>query len=358
MTNLEEKIKKIEEEIRKTPYHKGTEHHLGRLKARLAYLKEKLSEPKKSGGGGFALKKEGDATCVLIGFPSVGKSTLLNKLTTATSKVADYEFTTLNIIPGVLKYRGANIQILDLPGIISGASQNKGGGKKILASVRTADLLLVLIDALKPKQEIFIKKELYQAGVRINQRKPAIKIKKTNRGGLQLSLPHSFSLNEETVRSIAREFGLVNAQIIIKENLSLEQLIDGFSFNRVYLPALFIVNKIDLIANRQQLKEKFSHHLFISAKKNIGLKNLKEAIWQKLNLIRIYLKPKTGKIDYQNPIILKKGATVLQAAAKVSQELAKNLKAARLYGSGVCFEGQKVGADYPLRDGLIITFLS
>ncbi|CAG8782335.1 4596_t:CDS:2, partial [Cetraspora pellucida] len=121
-----EKISEIEKEISRTQKNKATEYHLGLLKAKLAKYRLQLLEPSKSGGAkgdGFDVMKSGDARVALIGFPSVGKSTLLNKLTKTHSEAGAYEFTTLTCIPGKIEYNGANIQLLDLPGIIEGAAQ-------------------------------------------------------------------------------------------------------------------------------------------------------------------------------------------------------------------------------------------
>lgn len=85
----------------------------------------------------------------LIGFPSVGKSTLLSQLTGTDSEAAAYEFTTLTCIPGVIHYNDAKIQLLDLPGIIEGAAQGKGRGRQVIAVCKSADLLLMVLDASK-----------------------------------------------------------------------------------------------------------------------------------------------------------------------------------------------------------------
>ena len=184
--SIEEKIKAIEEEIQKTPYNKATSHHIGKLKAKISKLKEE--QIKRSSGGskgeGFHIKKSGDATAVLVGFPSVGKSTLLNELTNAESKVGAYQFTTLEIIPGVMEYNNAQIQIFDIPGIITGAAGGKGRGKEILSVARTADLIIVVLDTLNPQHLNVILKELRNVGVRPNETKPDVKIKKTRKGGV------------------------------------------------------------------------------------------------------------------------------------------------------------------------------
>ena len=109
---ISEKIAEIESQMAKTQVNKATEHHLGLLKAKLARLKKEAEAPKKGGasGEGFAVRKSGNATVVFIGYPSVGKSTMLNALTGAKSKIAAYAFTTLTCIPGVLDYKSAKIQ--------------------------------------------------------------------------------------------------------------------------------------------------------------------------------------------------------------------------------------------------------
>lgn len=70
------------------------------------------------------------------GFPSVGKSSLLTLLTGTESEAAAYEFTTLTCIPGVIHYNDSKIQLLDLPGIIEGASQGKGRGRQVSNSCK------------------------------------------------------------------------------------------------------------------------------------------------------------------------------------------------------------------------------
>ena len=172
MPDIEEKIKAIEDEIQRTPYNKATQHHIGKLKAKLARLKdEQIKRAAKSGGGGpsYAVRKSGNATVGLVGFPSVGKSTLLNAITSATSEVGEYDFTTLDVIPGELLYKGAKIQVLDMPGMIRGASKGRGRGREVISVARICDLIVLMIDVFETNVPV-LAEELSSAGIRLNER--------------------------------------------------------------------------------------------------------------------------------------------------------------------------------------------
>jgi len=354
MVSTEEKIKLIEEEIRKTPYHKATEHHIGKLRAKRAKLKDLLEAPPKAKGKktGFAVKKGGDATVVLIGPPSVGKSTLLNKLTQASSKVGEYDFTTLEVVPGILKYKGAQIQLLDIPGLVGGAAKGRGRGQEILSVARVADLLVIMVDVNSADKIDQIKKELDESGVRLNQSRPKVKIKKLAKGGLKVI--SQAEIGKKTIEEVAREFGYVNAEINVQESLSLKELIDAFAQNRTYLPAITVVNKTDLFPPKQ--KKRLKDCLLISAQKGVGLDQLKEAIFESLALICVYLKEKGKEADFNQPLILKKGATIGDALGKISDELLTEMKFARVWGTSAKYPGQQAGLAHQLADQDVLSF--
>ena len=355
MKSIQERIWELEEEIRKTPYHKATEHHIGKLRAKIAKLKEEEREElfKKSGGGGggYAVKKTGDATVVLVGPPSVGKSTLLNKITEAESKVGEYDFTTVSVIPGMMNYQGAKIQILDVPGIIEGASAGKGKGKQVLSVARSADLILLMVDVEKVDLVDLIKKELYENGIRLGEEKPKVEIRKTPSGGIKIHCVGKVSVGTQTIKELASEFGLTNAEILIKEDVSTDRLIDVFLGNRVYLPFLVVVNKIDL----KFLTNAPEDWVLISAEKEHNLELLKEKIWEKLCLMRIYLK-KMEFVDFERPLIVRKGTTLRKILEELNFEEKERITKARIFGKGAKFEGQEVSLTFTPIDGTIVSF--
>ncbi len=354
---IEEQIRALEEEIKRTPYNKATEHHIGRLKAKLARLREEAEKrQKKSGGQQFSIKKEGDATVVLVGFPSVGKSTILNRLTGARSEVADYSFTTLKPIPGMLEYRGARIQIVDVPGIVEGAARGRGRGREVISAIRNADLILVVSDVFNVHQIDVIEKELYEGGIRLNQKPPEVVIKKKVRGGINITATVPLSIDEETIMEVLREYRIHNADVLIREDITIDRLIDAIQGNRVYIPALRVVNKIDLVDRSylEELRKSFEDAVFISAEKGYGLEELKERMYAKLDFIRVYLKPPGKKVE-KEPMVLRRGATVKDVCERLHRDMVEKFRYAKVWGKSVKFDGQRVGIDHRLEDGDILT---
>jgi hypothetical protein len=357
---LEEEIDELEEEISNTPYNKSTEQHIGRLKAKLAEKKEKLQNRSSSGGGhGYAVEKSGDATVALVGFPSVGKSSLINAMTNADSDVGEYEFTTLNVNPGMLKYNGANIQMLDVPGLIEGAADGRGGGREVLSVVRTADLIVFVLSVFEIDQYERLRQELYNNKVRLDTTPPNLTISKKGKGGIRVTTSDDVSLDDETVADVLRQYGYVNADVTVRGDLTIDELVDGVMDNRVYLPSLVTVNKADLIDEdyletvHDDLREYDidpDDAVFISAKEEKGLDALAEEIWESLGLIRIYMdKPGRGP-DYEEPLILRSGETVGDACRKLGGELEDRFKFARVSGTSAKHDEQQVGKDHELAD--------
>ncbi len=355
---VQEDIKDLEERIGSTKYNKSTQKAIGQYKAKLAQLKDDVVRRASKGGKGegYAVKKSGDATVVLLGFPSVGKSTVLNALTDAKSEVAAYEFTTLTCIPGVMKYKGAKIQILDLPGIVHGAASGRGKGKEVLAVIRSADLVLILIDSKKPEHYQAIVNEVTDSGVRMNEKMPIIKIKRTAKNGIKIGRTVKTDVDDETIKMILKEFKMNNADVVLRSNFTIDQFIDAVEGNRIYVPAIVAVSKADLLSEDQidKINKTLHPDLFISATENINIDRLKDLIFEKLNLIRIYMKEVGKEADMKEPMIIQSGSTIKNVCEKLHKDFVAKFKFARLWGPSSKFPGQKFMLDHKMRDSDVI----
>ncbi|TLZ78989.1 MAG: GTP-binding protein [Methanobacteriota archaeon] len=361
---IEEQIKAVEDEIQKTPYNKATQHHIGRLKAKLARLKDEQETRRLKGGGGgpsYAVKKSGNATVGLVGFPSVGKSTLLNQITDATSEVAAYDFTTLDVIPGLMEHRGAKIQVLDMPGLIRGASKGRGRGKEVLSVARACDLILLMIDVFETHVDV-LADELHLAGIRLNERPADVTLTKANRGGLTVNPTVKLTkLDAEMVADICREWGYLNGTVVVRQDITEDQLIDVLAGNRVYLRAFVVVNKIDLVSSDyvKQLQAKLPGWRLvpISAEKGVGLTRLKDEIYSTLRFMRVFLKPQGKEADMADPMIVKQDSDVGMVCDAIHRDWRKRFRYANVWGSSAQFPGQKVGLDHPLKDADVLTIV-
>ena len=363
MPSAEERIKEIDEELAKTQYNKNTQHHIGRLKAQLARLRDAIELRRSKGPktAGYAVRKSGHATVALVGFPSVGKSTLLNKITNAQSAVAEYKFTTLTVVPGVMEYRGAKIQILDLPGLIKDASKGKGRGREVLSVVRSADMILLMIDVFETNIQVLVE-ELKTANLRLNQRPPDIVVAKKNRGGIIVNFTTKQSvMDEDLVKDMMNEYGHTNADVVIRDDIDEDQLIDYISGNRLYIPAIAVINKTDLVNEtylkliQKRLKE--WKIVPIAAEKDIGLEKLKEDIYNALKFIRIYMKPQGKEADMVEPLVIKDGSDIGMICDSIHREFRKNFRYAQIWGKSARFPGQIVGLDHRVVDQDIVTII-
>ncbi|CAJ0941479.1 unnamed protein product, partial [Mesorhabditis belari] len=351
-----EKIQEIEREMARTQKNKATEYHIGLLKAKLAKLRQQLLEPTgKSGakGDGFDVMKSGDARVAMVGFPSVGKSTLLSNLTKTHSEAAGYEFTTLTCIPGVIEHEGANIQLLDLPGIIEGASQGKGRGRQVIAVAKTADLILMMLDAGKSdEQRSLLERELEAVGIRLNKRPPNIYVKQKKVGGVKFT--HTVPLthcSERLIMHVLHEYKMFNADVVFREDVTIDEFIDVIQGNRVYMPCLYVYNKVDQISIEEVDRlARMPYHVVISCEMNLNLDYLVDVIWEYLALLRVYTKkpgnaPDLGKED---GIILRRGATVEHCCHALHRTLASQFRYAIVWGTSTKFSPQRVGVHHLL----------
>eukprot|EP00039_Didymoeca_costata_P030015 m.27542 g.27542 ORF g.27542 m.27542 type:complete len:367 (+) comp7905_c0_seq1:64-1164(+) len=352
-----QKIADIEAEMARTQKNKATSAHLGMLKAKLAKLRRELITP--SGGGGpkqegFEVQKTGHARVGFVGFPSVGKSTLLSNLAGVYSEVAAYEFTTLTTVPGVIIYKGAKIQLLDLPGIIEGAKDGKGRGRQVIAVARTCNLIFMCLDVLKPlTHKHLIEKELEGFGIRLNKRPPPIKFNKKEKGGINLTttVPQP-TLDLETVRNILSEYRIHCADVHLLDECTEDDLIDTIEGNRVYMPCIYVLNKIDSISIEElDIVYKIPHAVPISAHHKWNFDDLLEKMWEYLKLTRIYTKPKGQLPDYEEPVVMNIDEPTIEFFCnQLHKSIMKEFKHALVWGTSVKHSPQRVGKDHVLQD--------
>lgn len=369
---VEERIKELEDRLANTIPNKHTQKSINFIRAQLARCREdliRIASSKKGGGRGFGIKKSGDAQIAFIGFPSVGKSSLLNLLTEGHthSKVASYDFTTVTAIPGMMKIENTNIQLIDLPGIILGAAAGKGKGKEVLAVARSAELMLVIL-CFRPDGTISfsdlttIRKELFNAGIRVNAKPPQIVIKKRTSGGVHFSFRGHQIMDKDEVKSLMIELGFCNAGVYYAEpDITPDQLIDHVIGNRVYTKEIVVINKSDLMKtpiNDQEIANTLGHDrwILISAKNQENIQALRLKIFQELNLIKVYLKPPKQEADMNEPIVMHKGDTIKTLCARLHKDFVNNYRYALIWGKSVKHPGQKfTSLDQILEDGDIIS---
>lgn len=367
MVNITEKIKEIEAEMARTQKNKATEYHLGLLKGKLARLRAQLLEPGpgagSGGGAGFDVSKSGDARIALVGFPSVGKSTFLSKITKTKSEVAAYSFTTLTAIPGVLEYGGAEIQILDLPGIIEGASEGKGRGRQVISAAKTSDLILMVLDATKrAEQRALLEAELESVGIRLNREPPNIYLKAKKAGGMKITFqsPPKY-LDEKMLYNILRDYKMLNCEVLVRdEYATVDDFIDVImKDHRKYIQCLYVYNKIDAIS-LDFLNElaREPNTVVMSCEMDLGIDDVVARCWQDLRLTRIYTKRTGVEPDFSEALIVRKNSTIEDVCDSIHRTIKDTFKYALVWGASAKHIPQRVGLGHPVTDEDVVQIVS
>jgi len=353
----EEKIKALEEAISYIPHHKHTEKMLRQLKKRLARLRRELEHKPAKGGrrDEFSIEKEGAAQVVLLGATNSGKSSLLALLTNANPEIAEYPMTTKRPIPGMMLYEDVEIQVVELPAILTEMLEETSIAYKSLGIARNADLIAVVLDATnKPLEQLRkIVEMLEDVGVVLKKERARVILEKKDSGGIRLVTFGKFQGSVDDVKKLLESVGIRNAVVKIIGDATIEDIEEQVVYEFVYKKGLVILNKFDLNSEHSSEIEEMVAQLGIplvrfSAKEGKGLEELRQLIFKTLELIRVYTQ-KDGIIA-RKPIVVPSGTTVGQLACLIHKELAKGFKYAKVWGNSVKVQGQKVGADHVLQD--------
>ncbi|MFB6290886.1 MAG: GTPase [Candidatus Bipolaricaulia bacterium] len=301
----DEKLDALQEMLSLLPNHKGTDKIEADLRKRISDLK-KSSQKKKGPTRAKTpdqIEPQGAGQVVLTGLPNTGKSALLDMITNATPKVADFPFSTQGPTIGMLNHEDVQIQLIDTPPISEEHVETW-----VYNLIRKADLVLLLVDGgAEPIEQFdFTTELLAEEGIYLFPPEAEFQrdaIGKTNRKG-QVVITKSDELSSpEASTEIEESSGLptISLSILDEESLS-----------------------------------RFSKFVF-----------------EGLNKIRIYTKKPGKEPDLKEPYILDKGSTVLEGVRSIHRDMVERLDYIRIWGSGR-FDGQEVAQDHVLKDGDII----
>ncbi len=302
----EEKIAALEAMLAIMPHHKGTDKLHAVLRQKIAKFSQEAEKKYATARRtGFYIDREGAGQVMLVGPANAGKSQLLAAVTEAIPEIAEYPFTTKTPMPGMMKFEDIQIQLVDTPPI---------GHKEVrilLANaLRNADLIAIIIDlSLEPISQV----EATLQGLR------EARIEPLTDDGTQPT-PGSYS---------SRMLIVGNKNELAGSNRNWERLHSQYA--------------------------KLFPLVSISAREGRGLEEFKRAVYQALNIIRVYTKTPGSKADLTDPMVLEKGSTLEEAAESLHKDFYQNLKYAVVWGSGK-YDGQRVSKGHVLQDGDIVEF--
>jgi ribosome-interacting GTPase 1 len=306
-----EKLRMAEELLRIMPKHKGTDHLQADMKTKIAKLKKQITTPKKSGATRQAtlqdyVEREGAGQVILVGPPNSGKSSLVDALTNAEPLIADYPYSTREPLTGMMVFESVQIQLIDSPPISADQYENY-----LSNLIRNADIVLLVCDLADPRMT----ENVEVVVSRLEEKRIILK-------------PEAEGQPEDPRYKIQKTLICAHKEY---EDESGEKL--------------------------AELKARFPEYLIVATSilDDVSLDQLKRALFEALNVIRIFTKQIGKEVDPNDPVVLPVGGTVLDAANAIHKDFGEKLKFAKIWGEGK-FDGQRVKSDFVLNDGDSVEF--
>jgi ribosome-interacting GTPase 1 len=302
-TSTAEKIACLEDMISTIPKHKGTDKLRADYRKRLSKLKDAAAQAGKSAAkrpSAYRIDREDAGQVVVVGPTNVGKSALVAALTNASPEVGPAPYTTWQPTPGMMPFENIQIQLVDTPPL-----NREYVEPDLLDLIRRSDLVLFVVD-----------------------------------------------LQTNPIEQLEDTVGFLEEHRIVAEH---RQHVDFSQRRLTAKPFLLLVNKYDDESSHEvfdiflELLEEEWPLVPVSATTGRNLEHLKQVLFEKLGIMRIYSKAPGKEPDRSAPFILPTGSTVEEFAQKVHQDFYENLKTARIWGTGV-YDGQMVGRDHVLSD--------
>lgn len=221
---------------------------------------------------------------------------------------------------------------------------------------KSSDVVLMVLDASKSEgHRQILTRELEAVGLRLNKKPPQIYFKRKKTGGISfnstLQLTH---VDEKLCYQILHEYKIHNAEILFREDATVDDLIDVIEGNRKYIKCVYVYNKIDVVGiDDVDHLARQPNSIVISCNLQLNLDRLLARMWDEMGLVRVYTKPQGQQPDFSEPVVLstdRGGCSVEDFCNHIHRSLLKDIKYVLVWGTSAKHYPQRCGTQHVLQD--------